>query len=321
MKQRIAYFDRAKALLIGLVILGHVLNYANPGYDIIPYTLMQVVISSFHMPAFFLLTGMLAAEERWKKRSLPELLKSRCLTLLVPYFFFETLAVLYKHFVLHTVALWDGLYRMITFRCNVGADWYLPALFLANLFFWIYARCRWKYKWIPAVLLSIVLRQLLPNAHGWNLLLRGLLGFGFLVTGMLLKKQLTQFNLWKSVAAMGLTVLSAALAFKLGLGNDFYQCILESPLLFWISGVCGLHSVLAVARLLPWKWLGKVGENTLTIMGTHQLVQYTVPAGSSPLRVIGMLLLIAVVEIFVVAVTNRFCPFLVGKKRKETHHA
>lgn len=321
MKQRIAYFDRAKALLIGLVVLGHVLNYANPGYDIIPYTLMQVVISSFHMPAFFLLSGVLADEEAWRSRNLCTFLKSRCLTLLVPYFFFEMLAVVYKHFVLHTVTLGDGLYRMITFRCNVGADWYLPALFLANLFFWIYARCRWKYKWIPAVLLSIVLRQLLPNAHGWNLLLRGLLGFGFLVTGMLLKKQLTQFRPWKSVAAMGLTVLSAALAFKLGLGNDFYQCILESPLLFWLSGVCGLHSVLAAARLLPWKWLGNIGENSLTIMGTHQLVQYTVPASSSPLRVLGMLLLIAAVELVVVAVTNRFCPFLVGKRRRETHHA
>lgn len=158
MKQRIAYFDRAKALLIGLVVLGHVLNYANPGYDIIPYTLMQVVISSFHMPAFFLLSGVLADEEAWRSRNLCTFLKSRCLTLLVPYFFFEMLAVVYKHFVLHTVTLGDGLYRMITFRCNVGADWYLPALFLANLFFWIYARCRWKYKWIPAVLLSIVLR-------------------------------------------------------------------------------------------------------------------------------------------------------------------
>ena len=41
MKQRIPYIDSTKALLIILVVLGHVLQYANPRYDILPYTLMQ----------------------------------------------------------------------------------------------------------------------------------------------------------------------------------------------------------------------------------------------------------------------------------------
>lgn len=320
MKERIAYLDRAKALLIALVVLGHVLNYANPGYDILPYTLTQAVISSFHMPAFFLLTGLLAEEERWKQRSLPELLKSRCRMLLVPYLFFELIAVVYKHFVLHTVTLGEGLYRMVTLRCNVGADWYLPALFLANLFFWLYVRCPGRYKWIPAILMGIVLRYLLPDVHRWNLLLRGLLAFAFVVTGFLLKKQLTRFSTWKTLGAMALTLLSAAVSFKLGLGNDFYGCVLKSPVLFWVSGVCGLYSVLSVAQLLPWRWLERVGENTLTVMGTHQLVQYTVPASSSLLSVGGMLLLIAAVETAVVTLTNRFCPFLVGKGRKERKH-
>ena len=52
MKQRIAYLDNAKALLILLVALVHVLNYANPGYDIIPYILPAEFISSFIMQAF-----------------------------------------------------------------------------------------------------------------------------------------------------------------------------------------------------------------------------------------------------------------------------
>lgn len=320
MKERITYIDSAKALLIILVVLGHVLNYANPNYNILPYTLTQAVIASFHMPAFFLLTGMLADEARWKQRSLSELLKSRCRTLLVPYIFFELLAVVWKHFVLHTVTLGEGLYRMVTLRCNVGANWFLPAMFLANLFFWLYIRCPGKHKWIPAILSSILLRYLLPDVHIWNLLLRGLLGFGFVVTGFLIKKHLTQFSLWKTAGAMVLTLSSAAVSFKLGLGNDFYGCVLKSPVLFWISGVCGLYSVLSVAQLINWRWLARIGENTLIIMGTHQLVQYTVPSSSSPLWVAGMLLLIAAVEMPVVYLTNRFCPFLVGKGRREHRH-
>ncbi|MBR2809911.1 MAG: acyltransferase family protein, partial [Solobacterium sp.] len=56
---RIGTYDTAKALLILLVILGHVLQYANPGYAFLPYALVQNWISSFHMPAFFLLSGYL----------------------------------------------------------------------------------------------------------------------------------------------------------------------------------------------------------------------------------------------------------------------
>ena len=316
MKQRIAYLDNAKALLILLVALVHVLNYANPGYDIIPYILPAEFISSFIMQAFFLISGILADEEKWKKRNFRELLLSRTKTLLVPYFFFESIAVLYKGLVLHTVSIPEGLRLMVTFRCNVGANWYLPALFLANLFYFGYVRCPGKYKWVPACLISLIGVRFLPAGHWWGLLFRGILGFGFLLVGNLLKKQLTQVNPWKALAAFGLTAVSSGICFKLDLDNGFYSCALEAPVLFLISGVCGLYFILAIARCLHMKWLRFIGENTLVIMGTHQLVLYTIPSSSSPLWVAGALLLIAAVEAVLIFATNRFCPVLIGKSRK-----
>lgn len=59
MKERIDYYDRAKGLLILLVVIGHVLQYANPEYNIVPYILAQSLINSFHMSAFFVISGML----------------------------------------------------------------------------------------------------------------------------------------------------------------------------------------------------------------------------------------------------------------------
>ena len=59
MNPRIAYIDSTRAILIAMVVLGHILNGANPGYDIIPYTLAQEFMGSFHMPAFFILSGTL----------------------------------------------------------------------------------------------------------------------------------------------------------------------------------------------------------------------------------------------------------------------
>lgn len=318
MKQRITYIDSAKALLIGLVVLGHILQYANPYYDILPYTLAQEFIYSFHMPAFFLLSGILSDEETWRKRGFAELLKSRLRTLAVPYVFFELLAIAYKHFVLNSVSLTDGLLLMVTLRCNVGADWFLPALFLASVLYWVYVRCPGKYKWIPAIVIGFAVPCILPDGHGWDLLFRGILGFGFMVTGALLKERLTKKDPLKCAAAFLLTAITAAIAFKFGLGNDFYSCTLSCPPLFWLGGVCGLYFVLGLARLMPQKLSTCIGQNTLTVMGTHQLVLYTAPHSSSVAWVCGMFALIAVVEFAVVYLTNRFCPFFVGKKRKDT---
>ena len=66
MTKRISYIDNTRAFLIALVVLGHILNYANPKYDIVPYVLVQQFLDSFHMPAFFILSGMLTDGDKWR---------------------------------------------------------------------------------------------------------------------------------------------------------------------------------------------------------------------------------------------------------------
>lgn len=317
MKQRISYIDSAKALLIALVVVGHILQYANPHYEILPYILAQEFIYVFHMPAFFLLSGMLSDAETWKGRSFSNLLKSRLRTLIIPYAFFELLAVVYKHFVLKSVSIKEGLYLMLTLRSNVGGDWYLPALFMASLIYWLYVRLPWKHGGgILALAAGFVIPCILPEGHVRNLVFRALLGFGFMVVGALLRKQLTSFDLRKGIAAFLLTAVSAAASLKFGLGNDFFSCTLKCPPLFLIGGVCGLYFVLGLARLMDCKQLAYIGQNSLVIMGTHQLVLYTIKGSSSPLWVMGVFILIVAVELGVVYLTNQFCPELIGKRRK-----
>ena len=105
---------------------------------------------------------------------------------------FETLAILYKHFVLGAVSIADGLYLMATVRCNVGANWFLPAMFLAAMIYYLYILYPNKAVWsIISVLLLAVLPHL-PEGHVWVLLFRGALGFVFMFTGSLLKEYLTK---------------------------------------------------------------------------------------------------------------------------------
>ena len=162
MIRRLTYIDTTRAILITLVVLGHVLNYANPQYNIIPYTLAQVFINAFHMPAFFLLSGLLTDGEKWRSRPIGAYFVHKARTLLIPYLFFECLALLYKHFVLHSVSFAEGLRLMLTMRCNVGADWFLPAMFLACVLYYLYIRFPRKIAWgVGGTVLLLGLRFLM----------------------------------------------------------------------------------------------------------------------------------------------------------------
>lgn len=52
-KTRITYFDTAKAYLIVLVVIGHILIVLNPAYDKLYFRVIQEFICVFHMPAFY----------------------------------------------------------------------------------------------------------------------------------------------------------------------------------------------------------------------------------------------------------------------------
>lgn len=168
MTKRLTYIDTARAILITLVVLGHALNYANPQYNIIPYTLAQEFINAFHMPAFFLLSGLLTDGEKWRSRPVGAYFVHKAKTLLMPYLFFECLAIFYKHFMLHSVSLAEGLRLMLTMRCNVGADWFLPAMFLACALYYLYIHFPRKIAWGVggAVLLGL---QFLMSTWGGTL--------------------------------------------------------------------------------------------------------------------------------------------------------
>jgi acyltransferase len=89
-KARIAWLDVAKALGIFLVFYGHLLEtMIQVGGR--PFLLSQLkVIYAFHMPLFFLLSGYLYRD---KKQSFGRFFRIHLLTRLIPFFFFNLLAL------------------------------------------------------------------------------------------------------------------------------------------------------------------------------------------------------------------------------------
>ena len=318
MKERIGYFDSAKAILITMVVVGHILNYANPDYSILPYTLAQSFITSFHMSAFFVISGILVDTEKWRERPCVDYIVRRIKSLIIPYFFFETIAILYKSFVLKSVSPIEGLKNAVTLKCNVGADWFLPAMFFASILFLGYIKLHKKTIWAAVAGTAMLLLYFMPVGHWQSVLFQTALGFSFMVFGKILKRHLTSFTHLKVIAAFVMTAVCAAISLEFSINNDYYSGILQCPPLCFVSGVCGTYFVLGIARYIQFKWVRFIGENSLVIMGTHQLVLYTVPHNSSFVWIIGVFVLIAVIEVVIILITNKLCPFLIGKSKKKS---
>ena len=152
--KRIAYLDVAKGIGILLVMLGH--NYVKASV-----LWMEQFIFSFHMPFFFLLSGMLFKPDY----PLPVLFKRRFATLIRPYL--AAIILLYSVYFFYTDIKWVTLIRRVVRSFYASGNyiewaqlWFLPHLFLLNmfagaLFLLFYGRIKWP--WLRLVFLAVML--------------------------------------------------------------------------------------------------------------------------------------------------------------------
>lgn len=86
MKARIAYIDNLKGFAILLVVIGHIIQflYCPDKFD---SNLIFRFIYSFHMPLFFMLSGMVTSMRLGNVGELRQKIHSRFLQLIVPFVF------------------------------------------------------------------------------------------------------------------------------------------------------------------------------------------------------------------------------------------
>ena len=124
-KAKYRYIDYFKALLMILVIIGHI-NFANS--SIKPW------IYAFHMPAFFFASGMLLKNSGvFDSRSMKALLGKKIQSLMFPYFLW---ALIYSSLEgRNLLRILYGSHQSLGSAGSLTSLWFLPVLFEATVLF------------------------------------------------------------------------------------------------------------------------------------------------------------------------------------------
>lgn len=174
---RIAWLDLVKLFAIFLVVLGHCIQQFNSGYREMP---VFVVLSSFHMPLFMMLSGYLLDYDKIIIGG-GKLLTKRLLQLIFPSLFWIS--------VIWCVELLIGRSHLSLARSLWYGLWFLKSLYACTLLLVVTSML--IRRRLAAICVSIVLSQLtLFVPHLWFLQLNTM--YPSLIAGMYVKDLLSR---------------------------------------------------------------------------------------------------------------------------------
>ena len=183
-EQRLKFIDMAKGIAVVAMVIGHC--YSVDGGFVIRY------IYSFHMPLFFITTGVLYGLKNNKAERtgcFSRSILSRGKSLLIPYFVWGAIYQLFIAFLRIvgggsvTKNLKEALSNLVCFTGS--AMWFLPIMFASVLIFFVFIRYIRNNKVILfiAFVLMIVCASCKFEYEFINIILRSLIGSAYILTG------------------------------------------------------------------------------------------------------------------------------------------
>ena len=275
MTRRYQYIDALKGIAICLVILGHLCF--NNSY-------LSIIVYSFHLPLFFILSGMLTSLNHSLNKPLKELLMSKVKMVLYPYLSFSILAYIYYALInngAETKIIITETYNFFGY----STLWFLSALFISYIFFYLNQKLikdeQTKFKIFLLLFLGTIIANYLfkgynldiyNNYNYINLFNRAFIGYIFISAGYYFFPLATEFITEHQKLSIFFLVLLLALSVFNG-QVDLHYSILNHVIPYFILAIsisfiiiCLIKSFYRNHRLPLLEYFGK---NSLIIMATH----------------------------------------------------
>jgi len=270
--KRNAYFDNAKAILIFLIVCGHVMSNMIDDNELLYKIYLFIYL--FHIPAFVLISGFFA-----KKINNEGYLKKTILKLIIPYILFQFIYNIYYKFVFSD----DIVLSMLTPR---WALWFLLSLICWNIMLKMFSNV--KYGLILSILLSLAIGYE-SDVNGFFSLSRTFFFFPFFLIGYKIKKETfeklySNRKRWLSVVCIFILFLVVYYLVPNEmkdylLGKRSYETVFIYHLNFaWLERLI-VYLLMTVATfiflsIVPKKemFFTSVGKNTLTVYIFHMFI-------------------------------------------------
>jgi fucose 4-O-acetylase-like acetyltransferase len=321
MMQRIPLLDYARVFTAFLVILGHLLPTS-------PVSPLRVYIYQFHMPLFFLISGMLDKHIDFK-----EYLKKNVLLLLLPIITFTLL-----FFSVNVVR--SGLANSIEILLNSISAFFTSNVILINPTLWFLIAL------FNAKLLSVLFVKIgvVPSAIIWLALLVGTFHFNplfFASTTMIMpiymlgycfKKQilaLSEYKWFKFVWIIGFLLVAIIMYYngrvstnRAWYGNGEVGLQPLRIFLFYLSSLNGTFAIISLSSVFKrgGAWLKLTAESLITMMCIQYLFINVFNSFIGSFSILGKFVEALVVMIACVIshfLITKYTPFMIGRLFKK----
>ena len=325
------YYDLVKGILILLVVFGHILPET---------TLIHAYIYSFHMPAFFIVNGILLKHTSFSQKHFSGkkgILLRGMKSIMIPYCIYAV-ALLLIRWIFAGFDLGNLKWQIIDFfsLSGIGATWFLPCLFIGQIIVYavimisgaISAKIPFRYaENIIILFIGIVMffcAFYAREVKGLLVFIRACIAGVFILIGYCLYEIINLIrtrNLFTTalVTTGVLIVHICAFLFTKEKAVAINSLHINNPFTFLINAILGSLVVILLCvniEKLPLekckKALSFYGKNSLTIMGTHQILMLVlfIPIEKNYFLNIVFALLILAVEFPIIFIQNKL------KKRK-----
>lgn len=313
---RIEWIDITKGIAIFLMVIGH---------TSIPKCVSNY-IWSFHMPLFFLISGVLYDADKYN--SFSKMIRRRVQTLIVPYVFFS-LVVFYGMFLLDMADI-----KELYLGWNGYALWFIPVLFITEIMFnRIIKYVRLFKENYSTEIIAIVLSLLgfvlsIVKIHFPFKLEVSLFAVFFYATGFNYKRMLTdepgKYKKWL-VPSIILQMTVVQFMPNIDMASNKYGLYVPN----FIIALVGTLNIIALSRYIClWRdgnivkrFLIWAGKNTFVILGLSQMVNLLMKSllsmsGSMIANSILRHCLLWIILYLCSVALNGYVPILVGKRNR-----
>lgn len=332
-KKRIAYIDFMKGLCIMLIVIGH--TGGNVFDDLLPH--LNIALKSFRIPLYFFLSGLFFKSYD----GFSDFLRKKTNNLIVTLLFFHFLCFILKYpFVEFIQSIRPDINLNFNFHDIIppflgrhwktaGALWFLEALFLVNLIFYLFQKYLSKRLIIIAVFISSIIGYVLMKRH-IILPFEGdiaLVGLPYFLLGFFIKERglqnPTKYDKWGYATFIPCSIFVYYFSEDI---NFLYQGVPNYLLLYLVPFVAILSLFWLCKNLKYVPLICYYGRYSIIILGTHQLhilYTYFIIRSIYPIEGNFMSLSIFVVvmalEVFVIMFMKKYFPKFTAQEELFKH--